>query len=199
MREMKDPMERWLSEYAKDSTRRVSKRRFEMFLDFTGKTSQELVDEFDQKNVRHVILKFQNHLLNEVGLSKHTVRSAIGSVRGFYASQCQPIFDLRGKLVQAKHPSQKEHQFSINDLRKMYHVGNTREYIQRRGRVLRKFPGKKYAVIYDIIVEPTLKPKISNELKSLETKIVVKELRRYKDFARSAKNATECLDKIRDN
>ena len=76
--------------------------------------------------------------------------------------------------------------------------GNPREYIQRRGRVLRKFPGKKYAVIYDIIVEPTLKPKISSELKGLEKKIVVKELRRYKEFARSAKNATECLDKIRE-
>lgn len=74
--------------------------------------------------------------------------------------------------------------------------GNPREYIQRRGRVLRKFPGKKFAVIHDIIVEPTLKPKISHELKSLETKIVAKELRRYKEFARSAKNATECLDKI---
>jgi len=76
--------------------------------------------------------------------------------------------------------------------------GNPREYIQRRGRVLRKFPGKKYAIIHDIIVEPRPKPKISKELKSLETKIVVKELRRYKEFARSAKNATECLDKIRE-
>lgn len=74
--------------------------------------------------------------------------------------------------------------------------GNPREYIQRRGRVLRKFPGKKYAIIHDIIVEPILKPKISNELKSLETKIVAKELRRYKEFARSAKNAAECLDKM---
>jgi superfamily II DNA or RNA helicase len=74
--------------------------------------------------------------------------------------------------------------------------GNPREYIQRRGRVLRKFPGKKYAVIHDIIVEPTLNPEISNELKSLETKIVIKELRRYKEFASSAKNATECLGKI---
>jgi len=74
--------------------------------------------------------------------------------------------------------------------------GNPREYIQRRGRVLRKFPGKKYAIIHDIIVGPTLKPKISNDLKSLETKIVAKELRRYEEFAHSAKNAAECLDKI---
>jgi len=125
--EMKDPMEKWLAEYAKDSTRRVSKRRFELFLEFTKKTPQLLVDEFNQKNAKHLLLTFQNWLLNKKSYSKHTVKSAIGSVRGFYASQCQPIFGLRGKLVQAKRPSQKEHQFSINDLRKMYHVGNTRD------------------------------------------------------------------------
>lgn len=71
--------------------------------------------------------------------------------------------------------------------------GNPREYIQRRGRVLRKFPGKKNAVIHDIIVEPVLKPTISRELGDLERKIIAKELERYRDFASSAENAAECL------
>lgn len=71
--------------------------------------------------------------------------------------------------------------------------GNPREYIQRRGRVLRKFPGKRNAVIYDIIIEPVLRPTISQELGDLERKIIAKELERYRDFASSAQNSGECL------
>ena len=76
--------------------------------------------------------------------------------------------------------------------------GNPREYIQRRGRVLRRFPGKKNAVIHDVIVEPILRPKISRELKDLERKIVAKELKRYREFAYSSQNAEECLSKLKD-
>jgi superfamily II DNA or RNA helicase len=72
--------------------------------------------------------------------------------------------------------------------------GNPREYIQRRGRVLRKFPGKKQAVIHDIIVEPVLRTTISQELGELERKIIAKELERYRDFASSAQNASDCLE-----
>jgi len=76
--------------------------------------------------------------------------------------------------------------------------GNPREYIQRRGRVLRKFPGKRHAVIHDIIVEPVLRPTISQELGDIERKIIAKELERYRDFARSAQNASECLKIMED-
>ncbi|MGA2682028.1 MAG: DEAD/DEAH box helicase family protein [Candidatus Bathyarchaeia archaeon] len=71
--------------------------------------------------------------------------------------------------------------------------GNPREYIQRRGRVLRLFPGKSIATIYDIIVEPRLNNATPIELKELEKKIVLKELQRYRDFAESSNNVDECL------
>jgi superfamily II DNA or RNA helicase len=71
--------------------------------------------------------------------------------------------------------------------------GNPREYIQRRGRVLRRFPNKTIAVIHDIIVEPMLRPNTPDELKELEKKIISRELQRYRDFAISAKNSEECL------
>ena len=125
--EMPDPMEAWLSEYSNEGSRRISRGRFERFLEFTGKSPQQLVDEFDQKIARHLILTFQSWLLNKKSYSKHTVKSAIGSVRGFYASQCAPIHGLRGKLVQAKRPAQREHQFSTSDLQRMYHIANTRD------------------------------------------------------------------------
>jgi superfamily II DNA or RNA helicase len=72
--------------------------------------------------------------------------------------------------------------------------GNPREYIQRRGRVLRKHPGKALAVIYDIIVEPTIRSSMPLELKELERKIIAKELSRYRDFAETASNRQECFE-----
>ena len=58
---------------------------------------------------------------------------------------------------------------------------------------MRKYPGKDQAIIYDIIVEPTIKSETSQELRDLEKKIIAKELARYRDFARVAKNSEECL------
>lgn len=74
--------------------------------------------------------------------------------------------------------------------------GNPRQYIQRRGRVLRHFPGKKKAIIHDIIVEPLLSDIMEPELAHLEKEIFEKEIRRYKEFAFDALNAMECLAKI---
>jgi superfamily II DNA or RNA helicase len=73
--------------------------------------------------------------------------------------------------------------------------GNPRQYIQRRGRVLRHYPGKKKATIYDIIVEPLFRVRES-ELLALEKRIFEKELKRYKEFAFDALNALECLSTI---
>ena len=75
-------------------------------------------------------------------------------------------------------------------------TGNPKQYIQRRGRVLRRFSGKEKAIIYDIIVVPTLSGTISNDFLELERKILKKELKRYREFASIALNSTECLNKI---
>lgn len=68
---------------------------------------------------------------------------------------------------------------------------NPKEYIQRRGRVLRKAPGKKYAVIYDFITLPATIKFLKNSsiydttgFKSL----ALKEITRIKDFAEIAEN-----------
>lgn len=75
-------------------------------------------------------------------------------------------------------------------------TGNPRQYIQRRGRVLRHFLGKEKAIIYDIIVVPSLTSSINHQLLELERKILEKELKRYCEFADSALNTLECLNKI---
>ena len=73
--------------------------------------------------------------------------------------------------------------------------GNPREYIQRIGRVIRQYPGKKEATIYDIIVVPSLSD-LPPELEEIERKIFKNELRRYIEIAKTAVNNSEALDLI---
>lgn len=74
--------------------------------------------------------------------------------------------------------------------------GNPREYIQRAGRVLRRYPGKEKSIIYDIIVVPTLSKIQNPDFLDIERKIIEKELRRYKEFTYNAVNKLECLNAI---
>lgn len=74
--------------------------------------------------------------------------------------------------------------------------GNPREYIQRRGRLLRRYPGKDKAIIYDIVVGVPL-DNIPPELLNIEKKIFYKELERYLEFAEIALNRIECLEIVR--
>jgi len=63
---------------------------------------------------------------------------------------------------------------------------NTRQHVQRRGRILRKYKNKKYAKIYDLIVFP----KIDNN--SSLRNIIKNELKRYDEYALLAKNNAYC-------
>ncbi len=70
---------------------------------------------------------------------------------------------------------------------------NPREYIQRIGRVIRQYPSKKEANIYDIIVIPS---KYDKKIRDIEIKIFEKELSRYKEIAKNAINRADAFDKI---
>jgi len=63
--------------------------------------------------------------------------------------------------------------------------GNPKEYIQRRGRVLRRAPGKKKAVIYDITAVPTT---IDGRYVNVDTKMLESQLKRLEEFAADAMN-----------
>jgi len=73
--------------------------------------------------------------------------------------------------------------------------GNPREYIQRIGRIIRRFPGKDEATIYDIIVAPAL-GNLPTDLRAVEKRIFIKELDRYLELARLAINNTEALTRV---
>lgn len=70
---------------------------------------------------------------------------------------------------------------------------NPKEYIQRRGRVLRKFEGKRYAYIYDFITLPIPFELMSDfteeEILQLNS-LPKREIERMKDFASVAENSS---------
>lgn len=72
---------------------------------------------------------------------------------------------------------------------------NPRQFIQRRGRVLRPFPGKTAAEIYDFLVVP---PGGSMEDFEIERQLLARELRRYLEFARLAVNSGEVIGSLTD-
>jgi len=71
---------------------------------------------------------------------------------------------------------------------------NPREFVQRRGRILRKSEGKEKAEIYDLIVLPqSSDDPIFHRIEKL---IIKKELERIKEFAKCADNYHEIVGKI---
>lgn len=76
---------------------------------------------------------------------------------------------------------------------------NPKEYIQRRGRVLRHYPGKEFAEIYDFITLPRDLSKVkylSKEELKIDLTLVKREFVRLLDFAKVAKNSSDCNDFI---
>lgn len=76
-------------------------------------------------------------------------------------------------------------------------TSNPRQYIQRRGRVLRRAAGKQYATIYDFIVVPPDSASMDDAAFNIERRLVRKELERVDEFASCANNAGEALRALR--
>ena len=70
-------------------------------------------------------------------------------------------------------------------------TGNPRQFIQRRGRILRTHKQKDYAVIHDLVVVPD----INNGLESynLEKKMIKTELERVRNFALLSENRSSSI------
>jgi superfamily II DNA or RNA helicase len=75
--------------------------------------------------------------------------------------------------------------------------GNPREFIQRRGRVLRRSPGKRHAVLHDLVTIPAEAGRGTANF-DVERSIIRHELQRIKEFAEPALNKHKALDVIWD-
>lgn len=65
-------------------------------------------------------------------------------------------------------------------------TGNPRQFIQRRGRILRKHPDKHIAIIHDLVVAPEFDS--AEENYNMERNLLKGELQRVKDFAGLSEN-----------
>lgn len=66
-------------------------------------------------------------------------------------------------------------------------TGNPRQFIQRRGRILRKHPDKHKAEIHDLVVVPVINA--TDECFAMEKSLLNSELKRVRDFATLSENA----------
>lgn len=81
-------------------------------------------------------------------------------------------------------------------------TGNPRQFIQRRGRLLRKHPDKTFSYIYDMIVVPNFQSlHYSNDFFNMEKSLVRSELARvayFADLATNTHSAKEVLQELAD-
>lgn len=70
---------------------------------------------------------------------------------------------------------------------------NPKQFIQRRGRILRKSPNKQFAEIYDFLV---VSPEGAMQNSQLERNLFVSELKRVAEFARLATNAGDVAHEL---
>ena len=74
---------------------------------------------------------------------------------------------------------------------------NPKEFIQRRGRILRQSSGKEHAEIHDLIAVPPIDyQQYPTATFRTERKIIARELERFNEFAGMALNKFEARDKI---
>ena len=74
-------------------------------------------------------------------------------------------------------------------------TGNPRQFIQRRGRVLRLHDDKTHATIHDLVVVPEVHAK--ENIYEMERSLVRKELERVVDFANLAMNKTDTYEALK--
>lgn len=75
-------------------------------------------------------------------------------------------------------------------------TGNPRQFVQRRGRILRKHKDKHRAVIHDLIVAPWIST--AEESYKMERNMLETELKRVRDFASLSENADYAYIELED-
>jgi DNA phosphorothioation system restriction enzyme len=76
---------------------------------------------------------------------------------------------------------------------------NPRQFVQRRGRLLRHAPGKDYAIIHDfIIAPPDFGGSLSDAAFNMERRFFKRELTRIQEFCNTAQNGQAALNKLKE-
>lgn len=74
---------------------------------------------------------------------------------------------------------------------------NPRQFVQRRGRLLRNAPGKNRAIVYDFIIQPPdFGGRLDDDAFNMERAFFQKELSRIVEFCRMAENGPEAMHSL---
>lgn len=132
-----------------------------------------------------------NHALTDLGMEVENFTSFDSASKG---SRSNLISELKDKIINGLVAIKcLDEGVDIPAVRRAFILSssaNPKEFIQRRGRVLRKAPGKELAEIYDFIVVPTSDQ--TDENYRYHRKYLMNELIRYREFSRLAKNYPQC-------
>lgn len=75
-------------------------------------------------------------------------------------------------------------------------TGNPRQFVQRRGRILRNHQEKQFAYIHDLVVIPEINP--NSESYKMERSMLKKELERVNNFALLSENSSHTINVLLD-
>ena len=73
-------------------------------------------------------------------------------------------------------------------------TGNPRQFIQRRGRILRRHPDKHNAIIHDLVVVPEIDER--SDSFNMERNLLGGELKRVRNFALLSENADASINEL---
>ncbi len=141
--------------------------------------------DIDQEDI-HIIDEYAQMFKNQ-GYSYHKYISGLddapGILKSFAEGNIQILLSMKC-LDEGVDIPRAEHAIFCSS------TGNPRQFVQRRGRVLRKCNGKDKAKIWDLIVTP---PNVMNDSIGIERNMFISEVKRIVNFASLADNQIDIL------
>ena len=141
--------------------------------------------DIDQEDI-HIIDEYAQMFKNQ-GYSYHKYISGLddapGILKTFAEGDIQILLSMKC-LDEGVDIPRAEHAIFCSS------TGNPRQFVQRRGRVLRKSKGKDKAKIWDLIVMP---PNVMNDSIGIERNMFISEVKRIVNFAALADNQIDIL------
>lgn len=134
-------------------------------------------------------------VLAQLGLRSHEFTYQVPDsdrarlLRQFGAGELQVLVAIKCLDEGVDIPATKEVYF-------MSSTSNPREFVQRRGRVLRKYPGKSHAVLRDMVVVPPAGSWSDRTDASFDKLLLAKEMPRVAEFCSAADNEFEARDEL---
>lgn len=144
--------------------------------------SEHLIDDFTR-----IVRDMDSHIIVRQFTSESTDRDAM--LKGFADGSIDVLTSMKCLDEGVDVPRSELAIFCAS-------TGNPRQFIQRRGRVLRIHRNKRFAVIHDLIVIPD--NVFDEECYTLEKSLVESELKRVRDFALLSENLNDTDNELQE-